>query len=133
MNRIPPRICPWCRSEFPENGPVPAAPICHGCHAVLRSLPAEMLAEMLVYLVGYSQVALQVLLEASDSIKDLAGGALSRRNRPQHRQPARRIHDDVPGRRDAPRDPQRPRIDRGIAAISIGPAQRQRPVPRLGQ
>ena len=83
MNRIPPVICPWCRSEFPENGPVPAAPICHGCHAVLRGLPAEMLAEMLVYLVGYSQVALQVLLEANDSIKDLAGGALSRRHAPQ--------------------------------------------------
>ncbi len=83
MNRIPPIICPWCRSEFPENGPVPAAPICHGCHAVLRGLPAEMLAEMLVYLVGYSQVALQVLLEANDSIKDLAGGALSRRHAPQ--------------------------------------------------
>ena len=83
MNRIPPRICPWCRSEFPENGPVPAAPICHGCYAVLRSLPAEMLAEMLIYIVGYSQVALQVLLEANDSIKDLAGGALSRRNPPQ--------------------------------------------------
>jgi len=83
MNRIPPRICPWCRSEFPENGPVAAAPICHGCYAVLRSLPAEMLAEMLVYIVGYSQVALQVLLEANDSIKDLAGGALSRRHAPQ--------------------------------------------------
>ena len=83
MNRIPRRVCPWCRSEFPENEPLPAAPICHGCHAVLRGLPAEMLAEMLVYLVGYSQVALQVLLEANDSIKDLAGGALSRRNRPQ--------------------------------------------------
>ena len=40
-------------------------------------------AEMLVYIVGYSQVALQVLLEANESIKDLAGGALSRRNRPQ--------------------------------------------------
>lgn len=80
MNPIPPRICPWCRSEFPKNGPVPAAPICNGCYAVLRSLPAEMLAEMLVYIVGYSQVALQVLLEANDSIKDLADGALSRRN-----------------------------------------------------
>ena len=83
MNRIPPRICPWCRSEFPKDEPLPAAPICHACYAVLRILPSEMLAEMLVYLVGYSQVALQVLLEANDSIKDLAGGALSRRNRPQ--------------------------------------------------
>ena len=84
MKRIPPRVCPWCRSEFPENEPLPAAPICQGCHAVLRGLPAEMLAEMLVYLVGYSQVALQVLLEANDSIKDLAGGVLSRRqNAPQ--------------------------------------------------
>ena len=83
MNRIPPVICPWCRSEFPENGPVPAAPICHACYAVLRILPSEMLAEMLVYLVGYSQVALQVLLEANDSIKDLASGVLSRRNAPQ--------------------------------------------------
>src|SRR5258708_20397077 len=57
MNRIPPIICPWCRSEFPENGPVPAAPICHGCYAVLRNLPPDMLADMLPYIVGYSQVA----------------------------------------------------------------------------
>src|SRR5260370_42536945 len=61
MNRIPPIICPWCRSEFPENGPVPAAPICHGCYAVLGNLPAEMLAEMLGSIVGDRPGARRVL------------------------------------------------------------------------
>jgi hypothetical protein len=89
MKRIPQPVCPWCRREFSSKRPVPAALICQECHFLLRGLPAETLVQMIVYFAGYSQIALQLLLESNDIVKMFTATALSRQtgSKPPGRKP----------------------------------------------
>ena len=83
MKRIPQPVCPWCRREFASKQAAPAALICQECHSLLRGLPAETLVQMVVYFAGYSQIALQLLLESNDIVKTFTAAALSRQTEPK--------------------------------------------------
>ena len=103
MKRIPHPICPWCRRELASKRPVRGTLICEECHSMLLGLPAEKLARMVVYFAGYSQFALQLLLESNDLIKGFTAGADSRHAelKPQKRKPqtAMAIAPPPPGKR----------------------------------
>ena len=76
MKRLPRPLCSWCGNEYRGRSSSTAPPLCQSCHVQLGQAPTKTLIQIIAYLAAYNQVALRLLIEGHELIREVASGSV---------------------------------------------------------